>query len=64
MTHVWLVKDPVSTFATCAPFPAFAAENIFRYETYNVDVQVDLPCSDSAPTDQVNGSTGAGEQAP
>src|SRR3954454_5590796 len=49
MTHVWLVSDPVAAFATCAPFPAFAADGIFSYEPFRVDTMVDQPCSDSAP---------------
>ena len=58
MTHVWLVPDPVSTFATCVPFPAFAREGLFTYQPYNVDTQVDTPCSDSASPEQVAQSTG------
>lgn len=49
MTHVWLVDDPVAAFATCAPFPAFAAQGLFTYEDYLIDAQVDTPCSDSVP---------------
>lgn len=47
MTHVWLVRDPVAAFATCAPFPAFAAEGSFLYEDFVIDAQIDTPCTDS-----------------
>lgn len=64
MTHVWLVADPISAFATCAPFPAFQAAGLFAYEPYVIDAQVDSPCSDSAPTDQVAQSPTSLDQAP
>jgi hypothetical protein len=63
MTHVWLVNDPVSAFATCAPFKAFEADGMFDYQSYVIDAQVDSPCSDSAPEDQVDAQNTAG-QAP
>jgi hypothetical protein len=46
MTHVWLVRDPVSAFASCAPFNAFAAEGKFSYHKY-IAVPGDQPCSDT-----------------
>jgi hypothetical protein len=53
MTHIWLVRDPVAAFATCVPFPAFAERGMFTYQPYAVDTQIDTPCSDSAPPEQV-----------
>lgn len=53
MMHIWLVSDPVSAFAACAPFPAFNAAGMFPYEPYTVDASVDNPCSDSAPPQEV-----------
>lgn len=47
MTHIWLVPDPVSAFAACAPFPAFAAAGSFVYEPFRLDAEVDAPCSDT-----------------
>lgn len=63
MTHVWLVNDPVSAFATCAPFPAFAADGMFTYQPYLIDAQADTPCSDSAPRDEA-ASQDTANQAP
>jgi hypothetical protein len=63
MTHVWLVKDPVEAFATCAPFNAFAREGQFAYQDYVIDAQVDAPCSDSAPDEQLSSQPGI-DQAP
>lgn len=52
MTHLWLTRDPVSAFATCAPFRAFEAEaSPIKYVDYVVDTQADTPCSDSVPAD-------------
>jgi hypothetical protein len=64
MTHVWLVEDPVDAFATCAPFRAFSFEGKFDYQPYTIDAQVDSPCSDSAPSEQVAQSQGGDLQAP
>jgi hypothetical protein len=64
MTHLWLVDDPVSAFATCVPFNAFARQGIFTYAPYMIDAQVDSPCSDSAAPDQVDQSVGTGDPAP
>jgi len=47
MTHLWLVRDPLSAFATCAPFREFAAEARFSYEPYKHDETVNNPCSDT-----------------
>jgi hypothetical protein len=47
MTHVWLVRDPIAAFATCAPFPAFTAAGMFAYHRY-IAVPGDQPCSDTA----------------
>lgn len=63
MTHIWLVSDPVSAFATCAPFPAFNAAGKFPYEPYIVDAQVDNPCSDSAPPEEIAQSDQSGAGA-
>jgi len=49
MAHIWLVTDPLSAFATCAPFRAFTADRTLRYEPYVVDAPPDKPCSDSTP---------------
>ena len=46
MTHVWMVRDPVAAFATCAPFRAFAAAGMFNYHPY-LAVPGDTPCSDT-----------------
>lgn len=46
MTHVWLVKDPVAAFATCAPFNAFSSAGMFSYTKY-VAVVGDAPCADT-----------------
>lgn len=32
MTHVWLVESSKAAWATCAPFNAFAAAGLFRYQ--------------------------------
>lgn len=53
MTHIWMVPNAIQAFATCAPFPAFAFAGIFSYEPYLIDAQVDRPCSDSAPPEQM-----------
>ena len=47
MMHVWMVKDPVAAFATCAPFNAFAAEGKWLYHKY-IAVPGDQPCADTA----------------
>ena len=58
MTHVWLARKSESTFATCAPFRAFANDgSAIRYEPYVIDAMIDKPCSDSAPA-------GSSEPAP
>lgn len=46
MTHVWMVRDPVAAFATCAPFRAFTAAGMFSYHDY-IEVPGDAPCSDT-----------------
>ena len=46
MSHVWLVRDPLAAFASCVPFPAFAAEGILRYRPYQA-APGDEPCSDT-----------------
>jgi hypothetical protein len=60
MMHVWLVADPINAFATCAPFPAFAAAGMFTYEPYLIDAHVDNPCSDSAPPGELQTTTSTG----
>lgn len=52
MAHIWLVTDPLSAFATCAPFRAFSAQRMFAYEPYVVDSPPDKACSDSTPAGQ------------
>jgi hypothetical protein len=47
MTHVWLVRDPLAAFATCAPFNAFSAAGKFSYHRY-IAVPGDQPCADTA----------------
>lgn len=47
MTHVWLARNSEATFATCAPFQAFARDGTIRYEPYVVDAMIDKPCSDT-----------------
>jgi hypothetical protein len=46
MTHVWMVRDPVSAFASCAPFRTFAEAGMFSYHRY-IAVPGDAPCSDT-----------------
>jgi hypothetical protein len=50
MTHVWLVRDPLAAFATCAPFNAFARAGMFTYHDY-VAVPGDQPCKDTQGLD-------------
>lgn len=64
MTHLWLVDDPVSAYATCAPFNAFVARGMFDYEPYVVDAKVDSPCSDSAAPEDLAQSQGDDDVAP
>ncbi|MFL5845770.1 MAG: hypothetical protein ACJ762_13870 [Solirubrobacteraceae bacterium] len=46
MTHVWLVRDPIEAFATCAPFNAFSSAGMFSYVEY-ISVAGDAPCADT-----------------
>jgi hypothetical protein len=46
MTHVWMVRDPVAAFATCAPFSAFSRAGMFSYHRY-IAVPGDQPCADT-----------------
>lgn len=64
MTHVWLVPDPVQSFATCAPFNAFAARGLFTYQPYIVDAMVDDACSDTAGLTPDSQPAPGPEQAP
>lgn len=50
MTHVWMVNDPIASWATCAPFPAFEAKGLLTFTPYRVDAGSDRPCSDSYRT--------------
>jgi len=51
MTHLWLVRDPRSAVATCAPFEAFERYGILRYEPYFDTLPIDFPCSDTPRLD-------------
>jgi hypothetical protein len=48
MTHIWLVSDSVSAFATCVPFRALSAAGIASYAAYRPDIPIDQPCPETA----------------
>jgi hypothetical protein len=47
MTHDWLVKNPVSAWATCIPWRALEAEGIATYERYRLNIHNSAPCPDT-----------------
>lgn len=47
MTHLWLVPDLHDAWATCAPFRAFEAAGMFRFEAFPW-IPETKPCSDTA----------------
>jgi hypothetical protein len=47
MSHLWLVRNPVAAWATCAPFNALAAEGVLAYQKPAFDGAHAQPCSDT-----------------
>jgi hypothetical protein len=52
MSHLWLVRDPVSAWSNCAPFNAFTEEGLFEYEKPAFYAAHSDACSDTEGIDE------------
>jgi hypothetical protein len=49
MTHVWLTNGLREALARCAPINALSQYRHITFQSYHVDADIGLPCSDTAP---------------